>query len=245
MKSRHIAREVLATTLAIAVLMSCSALWARPSGFAATNPSVTRLTDQPATPRVANGKIAFVHTAIQADGKGSSAIYKMNADGGERMRLTSGPTDFSPVWSPDGTQIAFVRYSDYSGPSQRGEILVMNADGSNQRSLTPPGECDYAPAWSPDGAQLVFTRDEGEPRVLQIFTVNADGSNQRRLTYTADNNDSPSWSPDGTKIAWENRFGLVVMNADGSDQKMIGRIHSFAWSPDSSKLVATNYEQVG
>jgi Tol biopolymer transport system component len=78
-------------------------------------------------------------------------IQVMNADGSARTRLTktsyqsfveqilSGEAarsynNASPVWSPDGTEIAFV--TDRTG---RWEIWVMNADGSNQRPMFPAG----------------------------------------------------------------------------------------------------------
>ena len=173
----------------------------------------------------------------------------MNPDGSDRTQLTSGPSDFAPVWSPDGAQIAFVRTDELN---QRGEIFVMNADGSNQRGLTPSGESDYSPTWSPDGAQIVFVRRflEDGSHHNQICTMNNDGSNQQRLTHSTEMDNSPAWSPDGTKIAFSRsgRFThfLVVMNADGSDQRIIGQsFFTVAWSPDGSKLAVSSYDQVG
>jgi TolB protein len=51
----------------------------------------------------------------------SSSIYRVNADGTERVHLTSHSDDSSPDWSPDGTKIAFCR---------AGVVYLMNADGS-------------------------------------------------------------------------------------------------------------------
>ena len=67
----------------------------------------------------------------------------MQADGSGQVRLTTNDADdVSPVWSPDGSRIAFV--SRLYGP---GEIFVMNADGTGQRRLTANDAEDYAPDW--------------------------------------------------------------------------------------------------
>ena len=71
----------------------------------------------------------------------------MNADGTGRTRLTDGPDDAWPVWSPDGTRIAFTRYVDIDSA----EIYVMDADGSNQVNLTNNPSNDFAPAGPPTG----------------------------------------------------------------------------------------------
>ena len=147
-------------------------------------------------------------------------IYVVNADGTGETRLTTAPgRDWLPLWSPDGSKIAFT--SDRDGP---GEIFVMNANGSGQINLTnDPGAADGWPAWSPDGSKIAFQsfRDgNGE-----IYVMNADGTGLSRLTANAVFDAGPSWSPDGTKIAFESErdgnLEIYVMNADGSDQRRL------------------------
>ena len=95
-----------------------------------------------------NGKIAF---SSARDGGGTAKeIYSMNPDGSVQTRLTSSDGDNNvPVWSPDGSRIAF---TSTRGPSG---IWVMNADGSGQSLLIPGGA---GPAWSPDGGRIAFDR---------------------------------------------------------------------------------------
>jgi Tol biopolymer transport system component len=199
-------------------------------------PAVSGSAVQSASGPTVDGRIVFV--SVRGD---NFEIDTMNPDGSDRIRLTSGPHDLSPAWSPDGTQIVFAR-TDAS--IQRSEIFIMNSDGSNQTRLTS-GETDGSPAWSPDGTQIVFVRliSESGLRRGQIFAINADGRNPRRLTDSGESDYSPVWSPDGAMIAFTrgNLVSLVVMNADGSNQRAISSSYSpVTWSPDSSKLAFAN-----
>lgn len=70
-------------------------------------------------------------------------VVVMDADGSNLKRLTNASDRDSknPDWSPDGKRIAFE-----SGDINRPDIWVMNADGSDQRSLAPHESSDTAPA---------------------------------------------------------------------------------------------------
>ena len=85
----------------------------------------------------------------------------MDADGTNRVRLAAGSL---PVWSPDGSRIAFVSADG---------VTVMNADGSDARALT----AGVDPTWSPDGARLAVSRVRCVADICgsDLFVVNADG----------------------------------------------------------------------
>jgi TolB protein len=138
----------------------------------------------------------------------------------------------SPVWSPDGRRIAFL-----SRPDGNKALYVMNADGSGQRRLTRDASNSATPAWSPDGRTLAF--ESVRNGINGVYAVNADGSGQRRLARSGH---APAWSPDGRKLAFFSGPPIYLMNADGSEHRILanprlgGRKGSLAWSPDGRKL---------
>jgi hypothetical protein len=127
----------------------------------------------------------------------SMDLFVMSLDGSSVIQLTDdAANNRSPVFSPDGTRIAF--RAERQG---RRVIFVVVADGSSAPvALTDPSSDNYAPAWSPDGSHIAFVSErDGNP---EIYVMNADGSSSVRLTDSWANDYSPTWSPDGSRLAY-------------------------------------------
>ena len=80
-------------------------------------------------------------------------LWKVSREGGAAQRLTSGPgVETNPVFSPDGSSIAFT--GEYDGNV---DVFVMPAEGGEPRRLTWHPSPDIALGWTPQGKEILFT----------------------------------------------------------------------------------------
>jgi TolB protein len=168
-------------------------------------------------------------------------LWSVNVDGSGRQQLTDGKgLTTSPLWSPDGTEIAYV--SDRTAPkSERDwEIYVMDENGSNEERLTyldPAGalgdDVDVFD-WSPDSHRILFN-NRGD-----IWSMNRDGTDQIQLTTSPTLELGAMYSPDGDYIAFTRGLGdsaeIFVMRSDGSDTRRMTHDSRSDWFDDWSPL---------
>lgn len=95
-------------------------------------------------------------------GSGESDVWIVSVDGSDVVRLTDFPgREGNPVWSPDGSRIAFM--AEQSGNR---DIWIMPAEGGRAVQITFHPGMDANPRWSPDGGQLAFMSDrDGGPDI--------------------------------------------------------------------------------
>ena len=147
-------------------------------------------------------------------------VFSMNADGTGRVRLSDGPADTHPSYSPDGARIVFV--SEREGSAKR--LYVMNADGSGERRLFASGlRAETVPAFSPDGRAIAFVGQTLSPaRKIEynVYVVRADGTGLRPLTrgLQLDPGDTVAFSPDGRSVIYSHGRDLMMVSADGTGQ---------------------------
>jgi Tol biopolymer transport system component len=158
----------------------------------------------------------------------------------------------SPVWSPDGTKIAFVR-TTWTPHKERGEdrtwtpagaIVVMDADGGRMSELTPLEKLgdDAAPVWSPDGRRIAYVTEQRPTADIAVVDATSGASTIVAGTPLAER--EPAWSPDGRQIAYTAGNGdaadVFVIAADGSSERQLtrnaGRDGNPSWSPDGRRI---------
>ena len=169
---------------------------------------------------------------------------------GKPEQLTTGPAnDVSPVWSPDGTRIAFVRMDQ-----GQGECVVMQASGAGDEQKFPgcgaPGdETQPFPAlsWMRDGQSLVVVQQiKQQPAALAALSLKG-GSIQPISHPPAGKEDStPAVSPDGSAIAFVRSTGpegadIFLCDPTGANPRQLTfddrPIRGLAWTRDGQDLV--------
>ena len=208
---------------------------ATPGPLATPEPSPT-----PTTPPT--GVIAFDSfcPALQ-----SNQIYVVNADGTNKTLLTK-EGGYSPAYSPDGSQIAFMSGHDANSIG----IYTMNSDGMNRKRIAA-GSCG-SPAWSADGKRIAFVSTVSKPSGANadIYMMDADGSNLAQLTSDPSSEISPSWSRDGSRVIFTARKSgtSLIYSVDVATKQVVAitsdqdmSVETPSYRPDGQKILVQSY----
>jgi Tol biopolymer transport system component len=173
-------------------------------------------------------------------------IFICSVDGSNARQLTSDDAnDAFPRISPDGALIAFARDTTYdwgglaANWAPGGVICLMNADGTNLRSLTSEKAAAYYPHFDADGQHVRFWSDGhlhwlklAQPRTSKRFTARVSGD--------------AVYSPNGELIAfsagqYSPDLEIFIINSDGTDRRQVTKTdEGCSWpvfTPDSKKLL--------
>jgi tricorn protease len=118
--------------------------------------------------------------------------------GGPANRLTSGlGAETNPIFSPDGSKIAFT--GQYDGSV---DVFVVNASGGVPKRLTWHPGFDLAVAWTPDSQRVVFSSDRqaNTTRYSQLFTISIDGGPESLIPLPTAF--EAAYSPDAKRLAY-------------------------------------------
>lgn len=168
--------------------------------------------------RIASGREELCYKIVYAvrEADGSSHLYLMNPNGGNREQVTYGPFHNGyPCFSPDGLHIAFV--SDRQGLT---DIFAINIDGMGMKNLTnTPDIWEHCPTWSPDGRRICFESH------MALYVLDLKTGERKKISpedpETFDT--APFWSPNGKQIVFESYLHgsnaeIYICNADGTER---------------------------
>lgn len=146
------------------------------------------------TPTVSRTKIAFSY---------AGDIWLVDRSGGTAQRLTTHPArEVFPVFSPDGSQVAFTR----SNPTAGGlawDIYVAPVSGGEERRITYHPDFDFPVNWTPDGKRIVFFSFRDRPTLAltgRLYTIPAQGGFETEVPVPR--GWRGSFSPNGDRIAY-------------------------------------------
>src|SRR5262245_5619710 len=212
-----------------------------------------------------------VREANWDDNNYHTEIWLADTKAGEARQLTNHPkkSTSSPVWSPDGSTLAFATDRD-----DKRQIYVIDPRGGEARKVTSAEEGVGSFAWSPDGKAFAFTStdpktdaDKDREKKFGEFDVYGEGyrmshlwvwdiaaGKARRLTSGAYTVGQFNWSPDGREIAFDHRINpantsgatadiSVVSVADGKVRELVkqdGADGGPVWSPDGRTIAFTS-----
>ena len=181
---------------------------------------------------------SYINIAFVSYREGNYEIYIMDIDGENQTNLTNHKSsDINPVFSPDGSKIAFS--SDRDGADQW-SLFMMDIDGSNQTKIVE--NLIGMPKFSPDGSKIVYVGlIDG---IHNIFLIDSDGTDKARLTNRLALDSDPQFFSDGSKIVYHHRDSrsdsdIFIMDIDGSNQIKLSNDGSAlipTLSPDNLKI---------
>ncbi|MFL5926808.1 MAG: hypothetical protein ACJ77E_07725 [Gaiellaceae bacterium] len=200
----------------------------------------------------AGGAQPLLLFATDAVGARGTDVVVQHPDGTGRTSLTGDVGDASnPVWSPDGTEVAFAtnRETNGTGPA---EIYVVSADGTGLRAVThgaPAKHFRFAPSWSPDGSHLAYLESNGTPsESADLWVAPAAGGTPRRLTTDGRPKRGVAWQPGGSLLLYDDAdpssssWGLWTLDPATGASRRIADTRPFGggeagyWSPDGTRI---------
>jgi Tol biopolymer transport system component len=190
---------------------------------------------------------------VSPDGKSIvSAIYKsdkrpfkfgiwtMQIGGGEEKHVAQNfIPDRHPCWSPDGKQIAFIRYIKKGGEPN---IYTTSQDGEQIRKITSASDSvvEASIDWAPDGKHIAYLSKNKSINIVSI-----EGGEVCTIAEVNTLDGALAWSPKGDEIAYTSEARIWVVSVEGGESREVqtglkGKVYgTIDWSPDGKKIIFT------
>lgn len=153
-------------------------------------------------------------------------LWKKELPNGKPVRLTTSTSfEFEPEFSPDGTEIIYVTWSDET----TGALMKYNFKSKKSIQISTKKGIYRTPKYSPDGKKIVFVKEAGNSDMGYtlnsdggLFIIDADGKNEKHLKLQGEN---PCFNLQSNRILYyASGFPNVQYNSadlNGKDVKTI------------------------
>jgi len=179
---------------------------------------------------------AYVLVTVKAKHDGyETSLWAVGTDGASApRRLTAGPRDGAPRWSPDGSTLAFLRAKD-----GRPQLYLLPLGGGEAQQLTDLPKGASAAVWSPDGKTIAFTSTTTPEDLAKKDTTEKPKSDVRIITlaeFRAD--DEGYFDPAEHSHIWTVPAGMPGDEPAKARQVTTGAFDENApqWSRDGARI---------
>lgn len=154
----------------------------------------------------------------------------------KNLTASSSADDQNPLWSPDGSQLAFTT----KRANGNFDVWLMIANGQSPKAITnlPGHDAVNLPgsAWCASKGLIVYSSDSSGQE--NLWTIKSDGSGAQQVYGSSNLDREPTWSPTCDRITFQSRrsgnWDIYVVGADGSNLKRLTNDSADDWAPNWS-----------
>ena len=185
----------------------------------------------------------FLAFSDRQENGGHTSIALLSIVDGTTRRLTRPPDqayDYGPAFSPDGSQVAFIRRN---GAGVASDVYLVPSSGGEPRRITfDNAQTDGLPAWTEDGREIVFSSLRGG--LSTLWRISAVGGRLRSIAGVGAIACCPSISRKGNRIVFQSSFAnysiwrFDLKNKDHARELISAKGLNWRpdFSPDGSKI---------
>jgi Tol biopolymer transport system component len=160
-------------------------------------------------------------------------------------RFNAAGSDANVAWSPDGSKLAFVRFTAPRSEAGSNIFLLDLHNGRETQVSFAPDERKHSLTWSPDGSKLAFYMrsysGEGPSQIFGLWVLELATSRQTLLLPDFGHGYCPyAWSPDSRSIAAGCAHGpLYLIDVASAERRVVDDRNGFgnpAWSPNGDMI---------